>query len=136
MSRLLVAAVMLFTASTAYAQSPANAAPLAGTVLDPDGRAVAGAHVEAIDEQGVVRAAADSAQDGGFTLRAPAGRYVLTIRAEGFAPRTETVTIPDPSPTAREFAMTVARVREDVTVTATVPASPLIASGTKTSTPL
>jgi catecholate siderophore receptor len=143
---LIAVAALLFIATPALAQSSIDTAPVAsrsvesgrltGTVVDPDGRAIAGAHIEAIDAQGTVRAATDSGKDGAFTMQTPDGRYVLSIRADGFAPLSEPVTIPDSPAAPREFALTVARLREDITVTAAAPTATVVTSGTKTPTPL
>ena len=143
-SRLLAPAalVVLFASPSLHAQSAPTPAPrpdsrltYSAAVLDPDGRAIAGAHIEIAAEGDGVRAVAASQQDGAFTVTLPPGRYLVSLRAEGFAPTSTKVSIPDSAP--REFRLAIARLREDVTVTAAVGASsPAIASGTRTPTPL
>ena len=67
----------------------ALASTLQGRVLDPQGKAIAGARV-VVEETGTAlrrETTADAA--GGFTLpELPPGTYTLTAEAQGFAPRT------------------------------------------------
>jgi hypothetical protein len=73
------------------AASPLQAATgtLQGRVLDPQGRAVSGAHVAVEKEGAALRREATTDAAGSFTLpELPAGSYSLVTEAQGFAPRT------------------------------------------------
>ena len=67
----------------------ATAGTLQGRVLDPQGRAVSGAHVTVEKEGAAVHREATTDAAGGFTLpELPPGSYTLVAQAQGFAPRT------------------------------------------------
>ena len=73
------------------AASPLQAATgtLQGRVLDPQGRAVSGAHVAVEREGAALRREATTDAAGSFTLpELPAGTYTIVTEAQGFAPRT------------------------------------------------
>ena len=64
---------------------------IAGTVLDPGGRAVAGAHVE-LDSSSGARFMGIAGGDGGFTIALPEwGSYTLRLESAGFEPETRSV---------------------------------------------
>jgi iron complex outermembrane receptor protein/vitamin B12 transporter len=119
-SRLLAAIVI------ALASIPANAVIVRGTVTDPLGAAIPGAHVALI--QGTENAgSAITGPDGSFEIRSTAsGRFVLLSSAATFTPnisqnfyggRTDLVT--------RDATLSVASIVTQVTVTATGIPTPL-----------
>jgi len=62
-----------------------------GTVLDPAGRAVTGAHIELVSAPGAAMRSV-TGNDGGFTILLPAwGMYTVRVDAAGFAPVTRKV---------------------------------------------
>src|ERR1700722_11919370 len=68
------------------ASGQTGALRISGSVLDPSGRYVAGAHVE-VDGASGVRLAATSGGDGGFAIEVPeAGEYTVRVEAAGFGP--------------------------------------------------
>ena len=117
---------------------PQATTTLRGRILDPAGAAIAGARLVAVGEGGSPVISTTSARDGAFTVPLPAGRYTLTIAAEGFAPAShELAAAPSAADAARDFVLAVAAIRETVTVTA--PAAGYqpgtVASATKTPAP-
>jgi hypothetical protein len=63
-----------------------GAARINGTVLDPAGRTVAGAHVE-FDSASGARLTTATGADGGFTIALPAwGAYTARVEVQGFTP--------------------------------------------------
>lgn len=128
----------------AFAQSQPQSRPpesirlsLQGTVLDPAGGRVAGACIAVVGDGRASGSSAVSDQRGDFTIELEAGRYTITVVADGFASVSQSVDIPQTGVQSHEFVLPVAGVREAVTVTA--PGGyhvPAIASGTKTPTPL
>lgn len=143
---LLFAALFLFgpVPQAASAQSePQSRQPeatrfsLQGTVLDPGGGIVAGASITVVPDGRASGLSAVSDQRGDFTLALEAGRYTITVVADGFAPVSQIVDVPQTDAQSHEFVLPVAGIREAVTVTA--PAgyqAPTTASGTRISTPL
>ena len=86
-----VLALTLALAGWAAGQSPAAA--LRGRVLDPAGKAVAGAQITVIAGNGASHAAASGAT-GGFAITGLApGQALLVVTAPGFAPYRETVAV-------------------------------------------
>ncbi len=72
----------LCCALSAVAQSIANRVD--GTVFDPDGRTVSGAHVE-LDSPSRVRISATTGSDGSFAVSLPSwGTYTVHVEAAGF----------------------------------------------------
>src|ERR1700728_1630382 len=95
-----------------------QAQQITGTVVDAHGSAVAQASIEARNQSGgtVARATADNV--GHFVITGvPAGRYTLTVTAQGFAATTEEA-VASASPQNLSVALTVASVQENVEVRA------------------
>lgn len=86
-------ALLLLLTTVAAAASAARQSPATGRIADPDGAPVAYATVVLLDGQTQVAGTA-SAADGSFTLAAPAGRYLLTIRYLGYEPLEREVDTP------------------------------------------
>jgi hypothetical protein len=69
-------------------RAESSAVRITGTVLDPGGRTVIGAHVE-LDSASGARLTGATGIDGGFTIALPAwGAYIVHVEATGFAPVT------------------------------------------------
>jgi hypothetical protein len=79
----------------AFAMAAAQTVPVkfSGSVLDPSGRAIAGAHVE-IDSSAGTSVGATTGSDGSFAIALPAsGSYMVRVDAPGFAPVTRKLQI-------------------------------------------
>lgn len=93
-------------------------AAIRGAVVDPDGRAVAGAHV-LVTARAAVVARASTREDGTFTVdRLAADRYELHVMRDGFrAPAITVDLLPDESRTIH-IQLHVSAVNESVVVSA------------------
>src|SRR5262249_40936626 len=94
----------------------AHAATLSGRVVDPDGRAVAGARVIVTTTIG---AAADRLTDaaGAFSIdRLPAGRYDVTVTAEGFHAAPATVTLAADESRTIDVPLRLSAITESIVV--------------------
>ena len=117
---------MTFIAGLLAAAVLAGGDTLSGRVADADGRPIAGAMVVVAELHRV----ALTRGDGGFAFVAvPAGRYMVSVRAPGFAPLARVVTVAGATSLTLSLARTSLWV-EPITVTATreplaVSASPL-----------
>ena len=103
----------------AYAQQ--TTATVVGSVQDASGAAVEGATVKATNTATNVSRETTTGEGGRYALPAiPAGNYVLSVEATGFASaRTQTVTL-EASQTARQdFSIQVGSVSQQVEVSAT-----------------
>ncbi len=96
----------------------ADAGPLTGRVVDPDGRAVAGARVLLLGPSGTIQTVITTAQ-GEFTLAAPdEGRFEVRVAADGF--RADAVVF-DGAPSPRdlgELRLQVSAIAESIVVSA------------------
>jgi hypothetical protein len=89
-----------------------------GSVLDPSGRPVAGAHLEVESDSGA-RVAAATASDGGFVVRLPAsGVYVVHVEAAGFAAMTRKVTFGNGTARLTLRLEKISAINQEVVVTA------------------
>jgi hypothetical protein len=71
-------------AGTAYAYNPQDSVSITGTVLDSSGTAIAGASVRIINDDGLNQAV-DTDEKGNYLFaELPAGKYCVSISAEGF----------------------------------------------------
>jgi hypothetical protein len=78
------AVYLLFPNVVCLAGAQTGSVQVSGSVLDPSGRYVAGAHVE-VDSASGTRLAATSGGDGGFAIDLPgAGEYTVRVEAAGF----------------------------------------------------
>jgi hypothetical protein len=117
----LALASVLFIPSRASAQ--VTAGTVAGRVIDAQGAAVPGASVEALgNETGLTRETVSDAS-GAFRLTAlPAGTYTVRATLSGFSPaERRSVAVSVDTTTALDLTLDVARVSEQVNVTATTP---------------
>ena len=108
-----------------------------GRVLDATRAPIAGAHVTAVpDDQGAGPSTVTD-QRGAFTLMVDPGRYTIKVAADGFLEASQRVNARQAGVEPQEFVLTIAGVREAVTVSATVgDRLETIDSATKTPTPL
>ena len=119
----------------ALAPSPVT---LHGAVRDATRAPIVGAHITAMPAQGAHTVSSVTDARGEFTLALEAGRYTLTVAADGFLDSSRGITAGRAGlGGAEEFVLQVAGFRDTVNVTA--PPSykvGAIGSGTKTLTPL
>lgn len=92
---------------------------LKGTVIDPNGAAVAGATVEAVNDKTAEKRTTTSSDSGTFSItNLPVGSYTVTANATGFAPSTtKEVKISVAFTTELPIALPVAGAQGTVTVT-------------------
>jgi hypothetical protein len=116
----LVLPAILILAAPFAAQGQTRLPPIAGTVLDPNGRTVAGAQVHVSSVAGF-QASSITTANGEFTLSLPAwGAYTVRVEATGFAPLTRKLDL-DTATTALVLHFErVAAAREDVVVSAQI----------------
>ena len=85
----ILAVSLLMSLPGSYCFGQAGRAELAGTILDPSGRTVSGAKVEAEDQATMAHYAGVSDERGEYHLLGlPAGQYVLTVEQTGFGEET------------------------------------------------
>ncbi|HUB83634.1 MAG TPA: TonB-dependent receptor [Bryobacteraceae bacterium] len=108
--------LLLFVAA---AQADSGAA-LAGTVKDPQGRAVLGAALTLVSRTGGAGGATTTGASGAYQFRQlPGGDYLLRVEASGFAPALiEDVHLATGATATRDIALQLAGVRQEVVVTA------------------
>ena len=93
---------------------------ISGTILDPIGLSVAGAHIEA-DASSGARLTTISGGDGGFALSLPAaGAYTVRVQATGFATLARTMQLSTRSANLTLRLDKVSATSEEVVVTADV----------------
>jgi len=107
---LAIAILVIVTfACTIAAVAQSAVGHATGTVLDPDGRPVAGAHVK-LDSASGARLIGITGGDGGFAIALPTlGDFTVRVEAEGFAPLTLNV---DLNATTANMALRLERVAE------------------------
>jgi Carboxypeptidase regulatory-like domain len=115
--KILFAIVLSLCAVSAYAQFKAS---IQGTVIDPQGSAVAGAKVTVTNQAtGVTRDTV--AGDTGFyrISELPPGSYAVTVEATGFKQSvSKDIAVEAEQPRGFDVTLTVGNVSESVTVTA------------------
>src|SRR5258708_2503441 len=90
MKTLHALGVLLLVCTSLFAQS-GGTAQISGTVHDPSGSAVPGAHVKATQTNTGLTRAVDSGADGAYILpNLPIGPYQLEITKEGFSTSVQT----------------------------------------------
>ena len=120
------------TQSTAAQQSSVQ-----GTVLDSSRAPIAGARVSATSTDQGTGSSATTDERGEFTLALAPGRYTITVVADGFADGSRALTLSPSGARLPEFVLSVAGVRETVTVSAPVGyRAPATSSATRTLMPL
>jgi Carboxypeptidase regulatory-like domain/TonB dependent receptor-like, beta-barrel len=118
---LLLFAVLLLAASFAHAQYRAS---LRGTVIDPQGNAVAGATVTLTNTDTSATLTSTSDDNGIYQFNAlPAAPYRLTVEHAGFKQKVlEHVQIIPEQPNALDLQLEVGELQQTVTVTGTTQA--------------
>jgi len=109
---------------------------LHGHIVDESGAAVAGA-VIAVAREGVAMQTLTSDHQGEFRLSLASGRYTITVSSPGFHDSSRIVNVSQAKTESIQIMLTVAGIRESVSVTATAGYQvPAINTATKTPTPL
>src|SRR5438034_10944691 len=116
--RILFAIVLLFGAGEEALSQPSSPAfPITGIVLDPSHASVPGAKV-AFRRAGASEQQTTTADAGGafrFEALAP-GRYEIQVEHDGFKPATVRLTIGSRPPGPLEITLSIAELRQEVTV--------------------
>jgi catecholate siderophore receptor len=90
---------------------------LEGTVMDPLGAPIAGAHVTAVPKDGPPGLVTDTTPQGRFSLAPASGVYTLKVAKEGFVESSREVVFLDGASSANDIRLQVAPVVSSVTVT-------------------
>jgi hypothetical protein len=115
-----VAAFLLGMLATGAACAQSATIRISGSVLDPAGRSVAGANIEAAPTSGPTRTAI-TGNDGSFALNLPAsGVYTVGVQAAGFATLTRKMRLEAGSENLTLRLDKVSTASEEVVVTADV----------------
>jgi catecholate siderophore receptor len=119
------------------AQSPKPLLTVEGTVLDSTGAPIQGAVVTASSDGQAAAPSTTTNQRGEFKLALGTGRYTVTVVAPGFVERTQSLTLSSSGTRLPPFVLSIAGVRETVTVSAPEGyRAAATSSATKTLTPL
>ncbi len=115
--------ILLAAAAPAAAQSGSGVAAIEGTVTDPDARPVPGALVIVISsETGYTRSVYTDAHGRYFAAAMPVGTYMLDVSATKFATvQRSDVRLSVGATETINFALTIAKLAETVTVRAATP---------------
>ena len=102
-----------------------EAGSLQGTVVDPRGKPIPGAHVKLEHKAGKKKLTYTCNEAGEFAFSGlPAGAYTLSASAKGFEEERRTVEAGTPSARPLRIRLGVAEISEEVTVTANLSSSP------------
>src|SRR2546425_3317398 len=126
LSKLSFRAIVLLTSAALFA-AEAQAqfkASIQGTILDPNGGAVASAKVTVTNEAtGVTRDTVTSAEGFYRVSELPPGTYTVTVEASGFKQATSKgIVVEAEQPRGLDITLQVGAVSEQVTVTASAEA--------------
>lgn len=115
---LAAATILLSHALFAQTQSGASAeGSLSGSVRDPSGAAIVGAHLVLKDEAGKVRDAQTDREGGYHFSTLQAGHYSLSVESRGFQPQSKEVSTNGQEALTVNFVIAINTQRESVTVT-------------------
>jgi len=111
--------VLLVIPSAVFAQSLGNAGTIEGTVVDPSGAAVPGAEVSLHNPTTGYMQSVTTAADGSFKLvNIPPNSYHLDVKATGFSPFGQDVTVRSAVPIEIKAALALGEISSSVTVEA------------------
>ena len=86
---LLMMLVMACSAIPAFGQAQASSGQIVGNITDPQGAALSGATITAVNTQTGLKQTVTSSDDGNFRiLLLPPGLYTVTVEAAGFTKAT------------------------------------------------
>ncbi len=122
-SSIALCALMLASGAIASLEAQQVTAAITGKVVDPQGAAVVGAKVVAVDKARGTEWPTTSNGDGEYSLpRLPIGAYDLKVTANGFQTATQSNIVLDMNQTARlDMTMVVGNVTQTIEVTSTAP---------------
>jgi hypothetical protein len=116
-SFISILAVTLLT-PFGWTQSSGNSGSVNGTVADPTGAVVANATVEISDPVSHFERTATTDASGNFNIpNVPFNPYHMTVKAEGFAPTAQDVTVRSVVPVSLKLTLQVSGATTSVTVT-------------------
>ena len=122
LSSILYLVILTFAglAGVLAVAAQSGVARIAGTVLDPAGRPVAGAYIE-LDSASAAPQTATTENDGDFRISLPSwGTYTAHVEAAGFAPVTRKLDLNAPTANLTLCLDALAATEESVTVTVDV----------------
>ncbi len=110
----------LILTSYAAAANSESGASLAGSLRDPQGRAIPGASVTLTSRSGSIESATTSDSIGVYRFHGlPGGEYLLRVDAPGFAPLlADGIPVAAETPATHDIVLQLAGVREQLVVTA------------------
>jgi len=114
-SKLLLLLTLAYPAVQLHAQASAG---LTGTVTDPSGAAVAGAHVTFTNEATGIKTNFDTSSVGLYTATLPAGTYDITVEAQGYQITQSHMVVEVGAMPTDNFQLTVGRSSQTVEVSA------------------
>ena len=118
----LAALLTLVLCPTATRAQSASSVALQGVVIDPSGRAAAMASIEVTGEAMREPRAATADQAGRFTVQGlPPGKYSIAVRVPGFDTVLRSVTLATATSETISIKLSLANIRESVTVFEALP---------------
>jgi hypothetical protein len=116
---------LMVAGSSAWGQATTS---VRGTVVDPSGKAVAGASVVLANSESKTERTTTSGEQGEYQfLLVPPGKYTLTVSAAGFRRHEQTdLQLLVNTPTTANVQLTIGGTSETVTVTSEAPAINLV----------
>ena len=130
LSRTLLSLLLVLFASisTLHAQAGGAKAGLQGGILDPDGKAVQGAAIVIRNEATGEITTMTTDGSGQFSAALSQGSYAIEVLVPGFdTVRRAGVQVKEGTPSSLAIQLTVANIRETVTVSAALPAAAVAA---------
>ncbi len=118
----LLAASLVLVTNSALPQSNSKDSKLSGSITDPAGAAISGAHItaEIADSSNSAKISAVSSADGTYSLTLPAGRYRVYVSQESFITRELVVELVPSESRTVNLRLTLQPLSSSVAVTAQV----------------